>query len=151
MLASAQVVDAIATRMSGGALADGRVYTSRGHPIPDDGMPAWRVIAVDEVIEPKTVHVTKLQGHQLQVELLGYVQATANVDDSMHALAAEALTLLFNPPIAPDPLSDMTKVVLTQRRIERAMQSDGEARNGLITVTLRAEFHTRSDAPETIV
>jgi hypothetical protein len=150
-LASAQVVDAIAARISGLALAGTRVYTSRAWPLDESQLPAWRVVAADEDIEPATVHVPALQKHRLQVELLGYCQAVADVDDALHALASQALTALFNAPGAPDALSAMTKVILTLRRIERALQSEGAATLGLITVTLRAEFHTRSNAPDTLI
>lgn len=152
-LASAQVVDAVAARISGLALAGTRVYTSRVHPLVNSAatLPAWKVLAADEDVEPTTVHAPALLKHHLQIELQGYARAVDNLDDALHALAAQALTALFNTPGAPDALSAMTTVVLSLRRIERAMAAEGEAVLGLITVTLRAVFHTRSNAPETIL
>jgi hypothetical protein len=150
-LAAAQVVDALAARLSGQPLAGTRVYTSRAWPLSEDGLPAWKVVAVDEDIEPQTVHSPTLQRHALQVELQGYAKAAANLDDALHALASEALTVIFNAPGAPDALSALTSTAISTRRIERAMQKDGEAVLGLVTVTLRAEFNTYEDEPDTIV
>lgn len=152
-LASAQIVDAIAARISGLPLAGTRVYTSRAWPLGKAGLPAWRVVAVDEVMDPQTVHPNPPQLHELQVELRGHVAAAEDLDDDMHALAVEALTAIFDTTPPADALANLLagKVKLTQRRIERAMQTEGQADLGLIVITLRAEFRTRAAAPETLV
>ncbi len=150
-LAAAQVVDAIAARMLGLPLAGARVYTSRAWPLADSQLPAWKIEAADETIEPITVHKPAIQYHALQVELKGYARATADLDDALHALASEALTALFDTTPAPDSLSALTKLQLSQRRIERAMQAEGEASIGLVTITLRAEYRTAANAPDTII
>lgn len=151
-LAAAQIVDAVATRITGLALAGNRVFTSRAWPLADNGLPAGKVIAVDEDIEPATVHSPMLQQHRLQIELRGYVREVENIDDEMHALASEWLTALFDTTPPADALAALgTKIVLTQRRIERDMQREGESNLALVTVTLRAEFRTFSNAPDTIV
>jgi hypothetical protein len=150
MLASAQVLDAIAARITGLPLAGARVYTSRAWPL--DVLPAVRVVSPDEDIEQLTVHNPAVQKHALQVELQGYLQATDDLDDAMHALASELLTALFNDPGTPDALSTIgNDVVLAQRRIERAMAKEGQADIGLIQITLRASFSTRSNAPDTLI
>lgn len=150
-LAAAQVVDAVAARITGLSLAGPRVYTDRAWPLAEDALPAWKVLAVDEDITPQTIHAPVLQQHVLQIELQGYAKAVSGLDDSLHALASEALTALFNTPGTPDLLSGLTSTVITTRRIERAMQKEGEAVLGLITITLRGEFRTISNAPNTII
>jgi hypothetical protein len=115
-------------------------------------VPAGRVIAVDEDIEPITVHSPAVQRHTLQIELQGTVREVENVDDEMHALAAQWLAALFSITPPADALATLsTKVLLTQRRIERAMPPEGQAAIGLLTITLRAEFKTRSNDPNTII
>ena len=148
MLAAGQIVHALATRISG--LSSGAaVFTARAWPIADDQLPAWRVIAVDEDIEPQTVHADPFQMHALQVELRGHVKATAALDDSMHALSAEALTAVFDTTPPVDALAAIAeKLQITLRRIERAMATEGEAAIGLVVITLRATFRTRASAPE---
>jgi hypothetical protein len=152
MLAAQQVVDAIASRITGLALTGARAYTSRMWPLSEADLPAWRVFAVDEDIEPTTVHSPFVQTHALQIELRGAARAVADLDDTLNALASQALTALFNPPGVADALSVLLqRVALTTRRIERAMATEGEAAVGLATLTLRAEFRTLSNAPDTIL
>lgn len=150
-LAAAQVVNAIATRITGLSLAGVRVYTDRAWPLAEDALPAWKVVAVDEDVDPQTIHAPVLEQHALQIELQGYAKAVAGLDDALHALASEALTALFNAPGLPDALSGLTSTIITTRRIERAMQKEGEAVLGLVTITLRGEFRTLSNAPDTIL
>lgn len=150
-LAAAQVVDALATRLSGTTPAGTRVYTSRAWPLSDAALPAWRVVAADESLTPQTVDGDELQ-HSLSIELQGYAKALADLDDSLHALASAALTTVFNPAGGPDALSALlAQVSITAQRIERAMRGEGEATLGLVTLTLRAEFHTRASAPDVFI
>jgi hypothetical protein len=151
-LASAQIVDAIATRISGLPLAGADVYTSRAWPLAAANLPAWKVVAVDEVVEPMTVHTDPVQKHELQVELRGHVAAVEDLDDDMHALAAEALTALFDTTPPADALTGIDgKLQRSLRRIERAMQPEGQAHLGLVVITLRVDFRTRASAPQTLV
>jgi hypothetical protein len=148
MLVAGQIVHALATRLTGLTLGAG-VFTSRAWPLAEDQLPAWRVIAVDESIEPATVHRDPLQSHALQVELRGHVKATDELDDGLHALTAEALTAVFDPMPPLDALAVLDgKTQLSLRRMERQMATEGEAAIGLVVITLRAEFRTRASAPE---
>lgn len=152
MLASAQVVAAIAVRLRGLPLAGERVFTSRAWPLAEKDLPAWRVQAGDEAIELLTVHPAGPQQHTLEVQLHGICRAVADLDDVMHALASEAITALFNDPSAPDALSQLAgRVPLSQSAIARELQGEGEATLGCITVTLIARFNTRGSAPDTIL
>jgi len=154
MIAAGQVMHAIATRLNGipSGLCGTRNYTDRAWPLAEKDLPARKVVSPDEDIEPMTVHTPTPQEHKLQVEVKGYVQDTAEIDDAMHALASEALIALFNPPAAPDALSAIAgKVQLSLRRIERVMKTEGQADLGLIQITLRAQFKTRSNAPDTLI
>jgi hypothetical protein len=151
MLAAGQIVHAIATRITGLTLGAG-VFTDRAWPLSQAQLPAWRVVAVDEEIEPLTVHVDPFQTHALQVELRGHVAATEALDDELHALSSEALTAVFDPTPPVDALTAIAaSLQLTLRRIERAMATEGEAAIGLVVVTLRATFRTRASAPEQFV
>lgn len=151
-LAAAQVIDAIAARISGLSLAGSRVYTSRAWPLAEADLPAWRVVAADEDVAPLVVHPNALQEHALQVELRGHARAVSNLDDSLHALAAEALISVFDTTPPADALNTIaSKLQITLRRIERALASEGEAAIGLLVITLRVMFRTRPAAPETLV
>jgi hypothetical protein len=151
-LASAQVVDALATRITGLALAGANVFTSRAWPLAEGDLPAWKVVAADEDVEPMTVHPDALQKHTLQVELRGHAKAVDNIDDALHALAAQALTAIFDLTPPADALNTIaSKLQVTLRRIERDMQQQGQALLGLVVITLRVDFRTRASAPETLV
>jgi hypothetical protein len=151
-LAAAQVVDAVAARITGLPTAGLNIFTSRAWPIADTQLPAGRVLAVDEDIAPITVHSPSIQRHALQIELHGAVRQVENVDDEMHDLAAEWLSALFDTTPPADALNTIgSKILLTQRRIERMPQTEGQAALGLIVITLRAEFKTLASDPHTII
>jgi hypothetical protein len=140
MLAAAQVVDAIAGRLGPVVLSGGRVYTSRLHPLTEAELPAWRVTADAEDVDVSMIDGTNV--HTLLIECTGYVQATIDVDDAMHALAAQGLTAaLANPPLYASQLQG----------IEREVTTEGEARLGVIRLRIATQFFVRPEAPETIV
>jgi hypothetical protein len=70
-LAAAQVVDALAARMTGLPLTGSRVYTSRLWPVSEAEMPAWRLTAEDESIEAQMADGTNQ--HLLVVQCEGLV------------------------------------------------------------------------------
>lgn len=151
-LASAQIVDAIAARLSGASItpAGTRVYTSRAWPLQEDQLPAWRVTAEAEDIEPQTMHYPELLEHTLTVELEGTVQATADVDDAMHAMALAALQRLFgtqaNAILAPLNVSRFQPA-----SIQRLFTTQGESRLAQVVVSLTVVFNTYINDPTVIV
>jgi hypothetical protein len=152
MLAAALIVAAIATRITGLSLAGDDVFTSRAWPLAEKDLPAWRVIAADEEIEPLTLNPNPLQKHTLQVELHGIAQVTAALDDALHALTAEALAAVFRTSGTADDLDAIApQIQVSLRRIERTFSKEGEAATGLALITLRVDFKTRAAAPETLI
>lgn len=151
-LAAAQIIDAIAARMTGLPLAGARVFTSRAWPLAEDALPAWRVLAENEDIEPTTVHPNARQEHRLQVELHGYARAVNDLDDALHALTAQALESVFSLTPPADALAALRpKLQMTQRRIERRLEADGQAVLGEVVITLRVVFSTRVSEPQSLV
>ena len=136
-LASAQVIDAQAALLA--SAYPGKVFTSRLWPITGADVPCWRVVAFDE-----TVTVSMLPGtneHLLGITFTGYVRATADVDDAMHALAAGGLAALF--PATP-------VYGLQLNAIERQIVNEGEASLGSITLRCTAQFFVTPQTPEVI-
>ena len=140
-LAAAQVIDAIAARLMPVALSGGRVFTSRGWPISEAELPAWRVIADDEAAAAQYIGQT-VNEHTLTVQCIGIVRAVADLDDAMHALAAQGMTALFADP-APYQLQ--------LESIGRNTSTEGEAAVGTITVSLTARYAVDQAAPETLL
>ena len=139
-LAAAQAIDTLAARLVPLAATAGRVYTSRAWPLADADLPAWRVVAADEACE--LVDLGGLHRHTLQVDATALARVTADLDDSLHTLAASGLALLF-APTAP--------YGLTLAGISRAITTEGEASVGAITLHLQAIFYSNPATPETIV
>ncbi len=152
MLAAAQIIDAVAARITGLPLTGSRVHTSRAWPLGEDDLPAWRVIAGDEDIEPVLVHRPPRNRHQLSIELHGYAQAVADLDAALHALAEQSIAAIFAEPQPDDDLAAISSLAqLTLQRITRTLAAEGEATLGSVVVTLQAVFHARSSAPGTII
>jgi hypothetical protein len=140
-LAAAQVVDALAALIAPQAnLGTGGVKTSRAWPWAEADLPACRVFASDESVEPVDL-AGALNQHTLGIDAEYTLRAVADLDDAMHARAASGLALLFagTPPYA-----------LTLTGIEREMATEGEAAVGRITLKLQTTFMAAPSAPETI-
>ena len=139
-LAAAQVVDALAARVAAQAAVSGRVKTSRAWPWSEAELPACRVFAADERVEP--ADISGINQHTLLVDVQYSALAVADIDDALHALAASGQTLLF-APVAPYGLQ------LTG--IGRQLATEGEAAVGQITLQVAATFFVHQAAPETII
>ena len=139
-LAAAQVIDALAARLVPVAATAGRVYTSRAWPLDEASLPAWRVVAADEVAERVSLDGVHL--HRLDIEATATTRIADNLDDSLHALASAGLAVLF----AGLPPYDLACTGIT-----RAITQEGEAAVGAITLRLQATFYANPAAPDTII
>jgi hypothetical protein len=149
MLASAQAVNGVAALIESVTGMTGKVHTSRAWPLSEADLPAWRVMADDEEIEAQGVGFPAKQMHDLRVVAHGYARDTTDLDDTLHAMAAAALTKLFESKAATK-LSPLN-CSMSLKRIERDMVSEGEAAMGRISLFLLVRFFTSNNAPETIV
>lgn len=148
-LASAQVIDAVVTRLTGATDAGSRVYASRLHPLSVGELPAWRVVADDEEIEPETVHYPAIQAHRLTVRCDGYVQALANMDDAMHDMAEDALAALYGTQ--SNTALGLSIQANHVRRIAREVVNEGAADLGRVTLELLIQYRTAANSPGTII
>ena len=139
-LAAAQVIDALATRLAAVVATGGRAYTSRAWPLHEDGLPAWRVVAADELVERVSVDGVHL--HTLSAEATAYARATADLDDTLHALASAGLQAVF----AAVPPFDARLA-----GIDRRVETLGEAAVGAITLRIDTTYYTNPATPETII
>ena len=149
-LASAQIVDAIVTRLSGNTPASTRVYASRVHPLTTAELPAWRVFADEETIVTQTVHFPAVLEHALSVQCDGYVQANSSMDDAMHAMAEQALIALYDT-LAHLTLGITNLSVNAPQRIEREVVNEGQANLGRIGLSLLLRYRTAQNDPATII
>lgn len=139
-LAAAQIIDALAARLVPVAATAGRVYASRAWPLDEASLPAWRVVADDEVAE--RVGLDGVHLHRLDIEATAYSRVVANLDDTLHALASAGLAALFAGVVPYD---------LVCAGIGRAITQEGEASVGAITLRLQATYYVNPAAPDTII
>lgn len=149
-LASAQIIDAVVTRLSGNTAASTRVYAGRVHPLTVAELPAWRVFADEESIVQQTVHYPAVLEHALSVQCDGYVQANASLDDAMHDLAEDALIALYDSQ-AHLSLGFSNLSVNAPQRIEREVVNEGQANLGRIGLSLLVRYRTAINDPATII
>lgn len=149
MLASGEIVHALATRITGLPLG-AAVATDRTWPLAEGALPAWRVVEVDDEIDPGTVHRLAKQKHALQVELRGTVRALSGVDDAARGIVQEALAAIFAASPPDDALKDVNlrNVQITLRRIQLDYEEAGQAVLGRAVVTLRAEYFVDASTGE---
>lgn len=140
-LAAAQVIDVLAARLVPLPATAGRVYTSRAWPLAESDLPAWRVVANAESVQRS--YLGSLDGeHTLQIECRAYARAASDLDDTLHALAAGALPLLFASPVPHD---------LQLTLIDRQLQTEGAADVGVLVLGLTARFVSSPLTPESIL
>lgn len=149
-LASAKVLDQIAENLVAGATgADSRVYTSRFWPLQEADLPAIKVVAEDELIEPQGISLPIRLRHELIVAVDGYVKATDNADDAMHTLAYEVMVALFGTDAAAT-LEPLDSVAMRPIEIARSIDETGPAQMGRITVRLSIQYWTASNEPQNL-
>jgi hypothetical protein len=139
-LAAAQVVDAVAARLAPQPALAGNVRTSRTWPWAESDLPACRVYASDERVDPADIH--GINQHELFIDAEFTALAVADLDDALHALAASGLALLF---------AGAVPYGLRLVGIGRQLASEGEAAVGRITLQLAATFFVAPASPETIL
>jgi hypothetical protein len=140
-LAAAQVVDALAARLAPQVLGTGGVRTSRTWPWAEHELPAARVFAVDEQVQPATVDAA-INQHNLAVDVQYTLRAAADADDAMHALAEAGLSLLFAAPFSYG---------LALAGINREAAADGEAAVARITLQLQCTYFVAPAEPAVIL
>lgn len=140
MLAAAQVINAIASRLLAQSLGTGGVRTSRTWPWSEAELPACRVFAADELVTAVTQE--PINQHQLQVDVQYTCLATADLDNAMHALAESGLQLLF---------AGALPYGLQLTGISRQTTTEGESAVGQITLQLQCLYFVAPDAPQTII
>jgi hypothetical protein len=147
-LASAIVVDHVETRLktvvfTGGPA--GRTFVDRGHPLEEADLPAWRITAPSEQINPddeETMHYPSIQLHELEIEATAVLRSVAAGKADMRTVELQALQALFGaaPPYG-----------LRCQSIERAAGTEGECAVHNVRLRLLASFSTAQNAPETIL
>lgn len=150
MLASQQVIDQVVSLLiAAGTVAGSRVYAGRFWPV--DTYPAIKVQHAGEDLQAADDDVTwpPTRLHDLQLEVVAYVQAATGLDAALSAAVLQILQALQGTLAAASlqPLAGCTSSVTG---IRYQPQGDGAAAVGLATVRLDVQFHTAANNPESI-
>lgn len=151
MLASRQVIQAIAARLAAaGTTAGARVYAARNWPVEE--FPAIRVVAGEESLDGEADDITfpRERTHQLAVDVRCLVRDATGADEAADELAEEVLLALEGTQAAAS-LVPLAGCNLAATRISRTPQTEGEAACFATTVTLEVLFSTASNDPATLI
>lgn len=84
-----QIREAAAAAITGLATTGSRVFQSRVYPLQDSELPALLVTTNDEAVVTETSPRPRTQLRELELEISGMAKATANLDDTLDAIAKE--------------------------------------------------------------
>lgn len=87
-----QLREAAATAVTGLTTTGSRVFQSRMRPQADAGLPCLLVATNDEAVSPGSVGA--MQERELTLTVTGVAKASADVDDTLDAMALEVETAL---------------------------------------------------------
>lgn len=150
MLAAAQVLAAIADTLSDAAGFVPGVHTGRAYPLAESDLPACKVFAGQEEIEPIGIGYPLREKHTLQVLAEIHVRDPITAEADLHTHTAAALTAIYATAETAklDPLAGCT---VTTLGIEREFAAEGEAAVAKASITFQVQFRTFSNAPETLI
>lgn len=143
MLAAAQARQLIAQRLTACALTAGRVFEGRYHTVTEAELPCWLVGIEAEDIETDGLASPALQMHTLRVTAEGYAQSTDALETQLDTLQLQALQALH---ATATPFA--VRVLGTRRRVNDGELAD--ARTGVLSLFLEAQFNTVEGAPEAL-
>ncbi len=140
MLAAAQVVQSVATRLGTVVLSGGRVYTNRNHPLTEADLPAWRVY-----MDAEDVTGAELAGVNEHIGIVnaeGYVRDVTAADDAMNALASQGCAAVF---------ATTSAFGFQLQGIDREPTREGESATALVRLRVAARYFVAPSDPETIL
>lgn len=152
ILASRQVVVAIADALRSAGTAAGAEVNSHNREHPFTRFPGLRVYAIGEDLgdADDPMEWPLQRQHDLRVMVDACVRDALDVETAMAALALEVLQALEAAEV--QELADISpRVYLRARRIDYSVATQGEQTTGTARIEFSAEYSTVSDAPETIL
>lgn len=151
MLASQQVVEAMAGRLVAAAIVGAGQVEWRNRARVFSAWPGIKVYSTDEDLadDPEDITWPRQRQHTLQVQVDTVVRDPADPEGAMSALALQVLLTLEGTEAAS--LLQPLGARLGATRITRRMATENEASVGTVSIAMEIIFATRSDDPETIL
>ena len=141
-----QLRDNVAAAVTGLATTGARVYRSRAYPLDSANLPGLLVYAAGETSEIDSLASPRGLARVCEVVVEGVAQATANLDNTLDAIAAEVETALAADTTRGGLAKD-TFLAATEIQIS----DEGDKPVGAVRLTYRVQYRTRETAPETAI
>lgn len=138
-----QIRDQVVTMLTGLATTGSRVYASRVYPFAASDLPCLAVMALTESSEPDSLTRPRGLTRTLTLAIEARARASADLDDTLDAIAKEVEEALGADPTLAGLAKDS---YLAATEIELSAEAD--APHGLMRLELAVEYRTAENAPD---
>lgn len=139
-----QIRDEVTTTLTGLTTTGTNVYKTRVYPLEASGLPGLTISTPSEEVDDELSSGSRTIFRDLELVVVGYVQATADFDNTIDTIAAEVETALMADPT----LNSLAKDVILDR-METEFSTEGNQPVGTITIVFRVLYAT-DDADPTV-
>jgi hypothetical protein len=139
-----QIRDAVVTALTGLTTTGANVFASRVYPLQATELPALRVYAQSESVEPMTIHAPDVLERLLRVQIESVCKANEDLDDLLDQICKEVEVALAWPVTG---LASLAKgAALTTVEIE--MAGGAEQPVGVCRMLYDVSYYTNVNAPD---
>lgn len=137
-----QIREAVATALTGLATTGTKVHQSRMRPQGDSALPCLLVETGPEQIVLDGIN--EVQARTLDIIVRGYAKATANVDDTLDAIALEVETAMHTA-------GNLSGLIKNEAYLEEIQVDFDELEKpvGVVMLRFKAIYFTQAGAPGT--
>ncbi len=139
-----QVREAVATLLTGLATTGSRVYQSRVQPLSAAQLPGLVILTNNEDIEQSTIG--GMLERRLQVEVIGKVKASADVDDKLDDIAKEVEVKVYSS-VTNNTLTGLIKS-LDLKSIDVGINGETDQKVGEIRMQFEAVYFNQAATPD---
>lgn len=136
-----QVVDSIATVLTGLATTGSRVFKSRLYQLQESELPCLVVTCDGQKVENVTDHFPAMQRREIQIRIESHDKKTANLEQTLNTICKEVEIALAN--------SDIENINLVGSKMY--LEVGGDQPIGIDTIIYKVLVETFEDAPDTIL
>lgn len=138
-----QLRDAVVTALTGLATTGANAFGARVYPLQDAELPALRIFTNAEQANAETIHLPTLVGRVLELVVEGVAKATADLDDTLDAIAKEVETAL-----APGVVVGSKTIALVYGGCDIELSGEGEKATGSISMRFEAKLINTVNTPD---
>jgi hypothetical protein len=141
-----QIVEAVASTLTGLPTSGPRVYTNRLHPMQDAHLPGLRIFLGSETAEPITVSAETILERDLSIIVEACAKAISDVDQVLDAMSLEVESAL-----ADGVAVSGKRVPTLYSGMEMELDGEMEKPVGVKRMTFRCLFRAAAMTPDTLI